>query len=139
MKYTKKPVTIESVQWTGNNWQEIQRFVPDAVRVIDMNGLRVKTLEGELNVSKGDYIIKGVRGEFYPCKPDIFKQTYSPVEEATVKPESCPFCGAEGTDVHVVQGNPRYCKCYVCGAQGPLGNTDGEAVVFWNDRAEVEK
>ena len=138
MKYTKKPVTIEAVQWTGDNWQEIQRFVPDAVRVIDMNGLRVKTLEGELNVSKGDYIIKGVKGEFYPCKPDIFQQTYDPAE-ATVKPDGCPFCGAEGTDVHVVQGNPRYCKCYVCGAQGPLGNNDSEAVVFWNDRAEVEK
>ena len=138
MKYTKKPVTIEAVQWTGKNYDEMRHFLPCGVRRFDVDGLHINTLEGDMRAAPGDYIIKGVKGEFYPCKPDIFKQTYSPVE-ATVQPESCPFCDAPGTDVHIVQGNPRYCKCYVCGAQGPLGNTDSEAVVFWNDRAEVEK
>ena len=136
-RYTKKPVTVEAVQFTGENWQEIQRFVPESVRIYDMNGFRIKTLEGEMKVNTGEFIIKGVKGEFYPCKPDIFKQTYSPAE-TIVQPENCPFCNAPGTDVHIVQGNPRYCKCYVCGAQGPLGNTDSEAVVFWNGRAVEE-
>ena len=138
MKYTKKPVTIEAVQWTGKNYDEMRHFLPYGVRRFDVDGLHINTLEGDMRADTGDYIIKGVKGEFYPCKPDIFKQTYSPAE-TSVQPESCPFCDAPGTDVHIVQGNPRYCKCYVCGAQGPLGNTDSEAVVFWNDRAEVEK
>ena len=79
-RYTKKPVTVEAVQFTGDNWQEIQRFVPESVRIYDMNGFRIKTLEGKMKVSTGDFIIKGVKGEFYPCKPDIFKKTYEKVE-----------------------------------------------------------
>lgn len=136
-RYTKKPVTVEAVQWTGDNYEEMRHFLPFDVRRFDTDGLHIRTLEGDLYAAPGDYIIKGVKGEFYPCKPDIFKQTYSPAE-ASVQPKNCPFCNAPGTDVHIVQGNPRYCKCYVCGAQGPLGNTDSEAVVFWNGRAGEE-
>ena len=75
MKYTKKPVTIEAVQWTGKNYDEIRHFLPYGVRRFDVDGLHINTLEGDMRADTGDYIIKGVKGEFYPCKPDIFKQT----------------------------------------------------------------
>jgi hypothetical protein len=74
-KYTKKPVTIEALQWTGDNRKELFDFCDQSY----MNGdeLRIQTLEGSMIASIGDYIIKGVKGEFYPCKPDIFDLTYT--------------------------------------------------------------
>lgn len=74
MKYRKKPVVIEAVQWTGTNNQELVSFMG----VVGFEGGKptINTLEGRLSASIGDYIIKGVKGEFYPCKPDIFEQTY---------------------------------------------------------------
>lgn len=78
MKYRKKPVIIEAVQWNGDNFEEIMKFVNN--NFVHLNGeLIIKTLEGNMTASKGDYIIKGVKGEFYPCKPDIFKATYEEV------------------------------------------------------------
>ena len=76
MKYTKKPVTIEAVQWKGDNSKECIDFCPT---LYFLNGVQMKipTLEGEMNCNKHDYIIKGVKGEFYPCKPDIFALTYN--------------------------------------------------------------
>lgn len=89
MKYRKKPVEIEAVQWAGDNPNEIWGFAGDAC-TIDMLSysntdrpiytLVIHTLEGDMLASPGDFIIKGVQGEFYPCKPDIFWQTYEKVE-----------------------------------------------------------
>ena len=77
LKATKKPVTIECVKWTGENESELFDFLgwknADCDRV---HGLVIRTLEGSHSASIGDYIIKGVQGEFYPCKPDIFELTY---------------------------------------------------------------
>ena len=75
-RYRKKPVVIEAVQWTGDNKVEIQKFMGRYLDGGAMQNLIVPTLEGPLIATKGDYIIKGVHGEFYPCKPDIFEQTY---------------------------------------------------------------
>ena len=75
MKYRKKPVAIEAVQWTGENKKEIFDFVDTGMQFMD-DSLLITTLEGVMIASKGDYIIKGVNGEFYPCKPDIFEKTY---------------------------------------------------------------
>jgi len=73
-KYRKKPVVIEALQYTGN-FDEIEKFVGGDSE--NRNGeLIVATLEGRLHASNNDYIIKGVKGEFYPCKPDIFEMTY---------------------------------------------------------------
>lgn len=82
--YRKKPVVIQAVQWTGENVEEIRRFVGvDARFTFDEFGanLEIYTLEGLHESTIGDYIIRGVDGEFYPCKPDIFKKTYDIVEE----------------------------------------------------------
>ena len=90
-KYRKKPVIIEAIQWNGLNPTEIIEFVGQDLIVETYDAgyqagtaplavsLKIKTLEGNMNVSIGDYIIKGVQGEFYPCKPDIFEQTYEKV------------------------------------------------------------
>ena len=80
-KYRKKPVTIEAIQWTGENRSEICFFTGRCGGKLFMEGeLYITTMEGTHHASVGDFIIKGVRGEFYPCKPDIFAETYEFVE-----------------------------------------------------------
>lgn len=81
MKYRKKPVVIEAVQWDGGNLSEIATLGGARTYEQDFtsNGLVIKTLEGNMTAKPGDWIIKGVKGELYPCKPDIFEQTYEPV------------------------------------------------------------
>jgi len=77
MKYRKKPVEIDAIQWTGDNNIEIFKFCN--MSYINDQELRIQTLEGSMIASIGDYIIKGVKGEFYPCKPDIFEMTYEKI------------------------------------------------------------
>ena len=80
-KYRKKPVIIEAVQWDGTNWIEICDFIDMPKNGYgDYRDVVICTLEGDMRASIGDYIIKGVNGEFYPCKPDIFDKTYVLVE-----------------------------------------------------------
>lgn len=86
-KYRKKPVVIEAIQFvdTTERIGEIQEFMGGiTIRVdyADKNNpiIKIETLEGVMAASEGDYIIKGVHGEFYPCKPDIFEKTYEEVE-----------------------------------------------------------
>lgn len=85
--YRKKPVVIKAVQWTGENDEEVTALfesVPDDMkRGLQIGGycVYITTLEGEMRADAGDYIIKGVKGELYPCKPDIFEQTYELVPE----------------------------------------------------------
>lgn len=76
-RYVKRPVTIEAVQWNGNNYAEIYEFISDSSYEMSSEcGLIIHTLEGDHHARPGDFIIKGIKGEFYPCKPDIFEQTY---------------------------------------------------------------
>jgi len=77
-QYRKKPVMIEATLYTGDNGQEIGLFVGEADRNED-NQFLIHTLEGTMAADPGDYIIKGVQGEFYPCKPNIFAATYEEV------------------------------------------------------------
>ena len=81
-KYRKKPVVIEAIQWTGDNLNEIIKFMKfsNRTRTVYRDKIIIYTLEGAMTASIGDYIIKGVSGEFYPCKPDIFEKTYEKVE-----------------------------------------------------------
>ncbi len=86
MRYRKKPVVIDATQWTGENLAECKLFLGDsylshsAERHLDgRSEIVIKTLEGQHIASVGDYLICGVKGEHYPCKPDIFEQTYEAV------------------------------------------------------------
>jgi len=78
MKYRKKPVVIDAVQWfkMGDHPKVVETLLRG------MMIFWIETLEGGHMVSSGDYIITGVKGEHYPCKPDIFEMTYEPVEQA---------------------------------------------------------
>lgn len=92
MKYRKKPVVIEAVQLTWSNWQEMCEFA-DVGRLAEgkpegfnpggdhnVIGLKIPTLEGVMEAVENDWIIRGVKGELYPCKPDIFQMTYEVAE-----------------------------------------------------------
>ena len=95
MKYRKKPVVIDAIQITRQNIRQVYEWVHGCVAIktdmdlhkwgdylflIERNGMKIPTLEGEMVASMGDYVIKGIQGEFYPCKPDIFEATYEAVE-----------------------------------------------------------
>lgn len=81
-KYMKKPVEIEAIQWTGDNYREVSEFVGKMLLYeASESSLIIGTLEGDMRASVNDYIIKGIQGEFYPCKPDIFHDTYDEVGE----------------------------------------------------------
>lgn len=77
-KYRKKPVVIEAIQFTCN-FDEIEDFVGGDAEFRE-GKLVVATLEGAMQAKIGDFIIKGIKGEFYPCKPDIFEATYEKVK-----------------------------------------------------------
>ena len=95
-KYRKKPVVIDAIQLTDRNVRQVYEWVhgcvaiktdidlhkwDDYVQLIIAKGMKIPTLEGNMVASIGDYIIKGIQGEFYPCKPDIFEATYEVVNE----------------------------------------------------------
>ena len=84
-KFRKRPVVIEAMQFTDATKDRCFNWVTGN-RMARFDGnedpvMLIETLEGNMVVSLGDWIIKGVKGEFYPCKPDIFAETYEPVEE----------------------------------------------------------
>ena len=82
-KYRKKPVIIQAIQFFGSETKpkEVKEALGCDPIIISNQGYFIETLEGIMEVSEGDYIIKGVKGEFYPCKPDIFEATYEEVEQ----------------------------------------------------------
>lgn len=101
MKYRKRPIEIEALQWTGENQREMFDFLTNYEKVneymdsvgenfyIDHNrvqgGLVIKTLEGEHIASIGDVVIKEINGVFYPCKPDIFEKSYEKIADVDSK------------------------------------------------------
>ncbi len=92
-KYRKKPVVIDAEQWNPDKM--LIQDILDELKIDSMEEagvswcakhkecLLIKTLEGVMTVNPGDYILKGIQGEIYPCKPDIFKATYEPVDDNT--------------------------------------------------------
>jgi hypothetical protein len=93
MKYRKKPVVIEAIQYNNLNADEIDQFVGQSLKrgiesetayeagvAPPIQSIFIPTLEGDHKALPGDFIIKGIKGEFYPCKPDIFEATYEKVE-----------------------------------------------------------
>lgn len=91
MKYRKKPVVINAFKWTGDMFQnEDPEWITEAIqegKVYFSNigeenvVMKIETLEGTHTANRGDYIIQGVKGELYPCKPDIFEMTYEEVTD----------------------------------------------------------
>lgn len=87
MKYRKKPVVIEAIQWDmhGSTYERIiAELDPEKQYILPMlrdGKIHIHTLEGKHEGNNGDWIIKGVKGELYPCKPDIFEMTYEKVDE----------------------------------------------------------
>jgi len=85
MKFRKKPVVIDAMQWTGDNLRECIDFLGDSRDGTSGKGhateIYIATMEGVMVARVGDWLIQGVKGEFYPCKPDIFEATYEKVEE----------------------------------------------------------
>lgn len=87
-QYRKKPVVISAIQWTGDNLQAVDAFFGDAFNDWSIyedgdpweGSLSITTLEGDHRAEPGDWIIRGIKGEFYPCKPDIFAATYEKVK-----------------------------------------------------------
>lgn len=86
-KYRKKPVVIEAVQWDGSedSTYEVMKWcnsdkVFHAIGPGTLEEITIDTLEGEMCASVGDWIIRGIKGELYPCKPDIFAATYEPAD-----------------------------------------------------------
>jgi len=88
-KFRKKPITIEAIKYNNLNREEIESFVGTPLPIAiesetaylagvapPVASLMINTLEGKVKAMPGDWIIKGVNGEFYPCKPDIFEKTY---------------------------------------------------------------
>lgn len=80
-KYRKKPVVIEARQLVNGKWRKLEKWCSGSITRdgLAFYGIVIKTLEGNMTAVLGDWIIKGVQGEFYPCKSDIFEQTYEPV------------------------------------------------------------
>ena len=86
MKFRKKPVVIDAIQWTGDNAEEVQTFLFNghpyaADGWVKGQYVEIGTLEGLMVASIGDWIVRGVKGEHYPCKPDIFQATYGPASQ----------------------------------------------------------
>ena len=79
-RYKTKPCEIEAIQWTGKNIIELLDWGQGQILWNDEDDLFINTLEGRMKANINDYIIKGLRGEFYPCKPDVFEKKYEKIK-----------------------------------------------------------
>jgi len=81
MKFRKKPVVIDAIQWDGTigGMMDVKTFARGATKMSGDGSLSIETIEGRMKAHPKDWISKGIKGEFYPCKPDIFEATYEPV------------------------------------------------------------
>ena len=118
-RFTKNPVTIDAIKWTGSNLREVIAFTdgpPDTrsihagmaweayVDLVARDGLKIYTLEGKMLANIGDWIIRGIKGEYYPCKPDIFEATY------TSAPQAAPQAQADARDAAFEAVRQKFCK-----------------------------
>lgn len=116
--FRKKPVAIEAIRWTGSNQNELQRWAashgarPDWI--FDGSALFIRTLEGKMLASIGDWVIRGVAGEFYPCKPEIFAQTYDAAGAVEPEPREAQLRAALQDLLEVADIAPEpNCACHV--------------------------
>ena len=148
MEYRKKPVIIDAFKWTsGPDQIEDPEWIIEAIRnkTVEFGelGMRIVTLEGVMIASLGDYIIKGIKGEIYPCKPDIFEATYEPVIPPDPELVACPFCHKPDfvkAYYHDKHGYMVACAAEYggCGGHGACCDTEAEAIKHWNSSAIPE-
>lgn len=83
MRYTKRPVTIDAIQFDGTNIHDIAMFVgeDEVLGREEDKRIYIMTSKGSLEVNKGEWVIRGVKGEFYPCAADVFEMTYTPARD----------------------------------------------------------
>ena len=79
-RYRTKPCEIEAIQWTGENLIELLDWGQGNILWNDVDDLFIDTLEGRMKANINDYIIKGLKGEYYPCKPDVFEKKYEEIK-----------------------------------------------------------
>lgn len=116
MKYIKKPIPIEAIQWMGDNFQDVASFMDGALPIVSQEKeLIIHTLEGDMHAAIGSYIIKGVDGEFYPCHKDIFESSYTKVNEHLT---TCSQCGkgfsSINTNIFYDELNRKYKYWAIC-------------------------
>ena len=114
--YRKKPVVIEAREWTGANAVDLLAWIGPGSRQ-DGQTLVIPTLEGDHEASLGDMIIQGIKGEFYPCKPDIFVATYETADTPAPQPADDGWTAWEGGECPVTTGTlveARLADGYVC-------------------------
>lgn len=127
MKYRNKPVVIEAIQWTGKNANEIAKFADgNAIKEVFDSSFTIHTLEGTMKASVGDYIIKGVNGEFYPCKPDIFEKIYDKVDDELIYGGKCG--GGMSHHINTEKINENELECPVCSKPVYLQERNGVIV-----------
>lgn len=144
-RWRKKPVVVSAIQWTGQNSGAVSNFLGTGLGIRD-GYVNIETREGTMKADKGDWIICGVKGEFYPCKPDIFAATYEPASSPAPEQKekgsglkACPFCGA----VLIVRERfashpPSECFLASAGQNGaPIQLVDLDYAA-WNRRAEPQ-
>lgn len=88
--YRKKPVEVEAIHYTGDNLTDVEEFLGREAKAEEATlpgpgrglhkGIQIHTLEGTMTASVGDWVVRGVKGEMYPVKPDVFAQTYEPID-----------------------------------------------------------
>lgn len=137
MKYRKKPVVIEAVQFDGTIQSIESLQIPECSQQLGSRALQIQTLEGEMTAQPGDWIIRGVKGEFYPCKPDIFAATYDEV----MTPHPAPAPGEMPTPR--TSAKVEELSVMVCNCGSPLNgshdhDTCGEPQRQWMAGAEEE-
>jgi len=152
MKFRKRPVVVEAVQFLGTkkSFDEIWAWACPSNDTIkspvhcgnrpggedDYRVLYVDTLEGEMKAFSGDWIIRGVVGEFYPCNSDVFLRTYALVEGEPAEQENkpCPFCGGEEPIRDHNEYGKYWLMCRSCAATGPWMKSEAGGDAAWNRR-----
>jgi len=138
-KFRKKPVVIEAIQFTSTSFNECCKFIGEDNlndgTLEEEEYIGIITPEGDHNARHGDWIIKGIKGEFYPCKPDIFEQTYEEVtnekqEEKKEHPKAWKYkCGHESTCI-ITDSNPLSISAWL-EWKDSVG-VDGDMSMCWN-------
>lgn len=136
MKFRKKPVVIDAVQWTGANVDEVLGFTLGRASVRDESFQRdrprvliIETLEGDMRAEPQDWIICGVKGEFYPCKPDIFAATYEAADAVAPASAPSPWHEVQGLKLRISKLEDaafHFQTCRLCRKQGDSVCPDGK-------------